>query len=223
MDAADFLLALYPAPLASVAQREALAALVAYTQRVMQDFNDPCHDFQHVCRVVKLALQIASEEFVDEAQSEKRILVFLAALTHDVGDHKFEGGESRKASAAALLARGWGCAVSRAALDIGGKISWSKEQRLIASGAQIECAELRVLEIVQDADRLDAIGAVGVARCFAFGGFKNRALAASREHFDEKLLKMSFKTATGKSLGAKRHAAMRAFIDEFDFEMKIKA
>ena len=62
MDAADFLLALYPAPLASVAQREALAALVAYTQRVMQDFNDPCHDFQHVCRVVKLALQIASEE-----------------------------------------------------------------------------------------------------------------------------------------------------------------
>ncbi|MBR1830621.1 MAG: phosphohydrolase, partial [Atopobiaceae bacterium] len=74
--------------------------------------------------------------------------------------------------------------------------------------------------VVQDADRLDALGAIGVARTFAFGGEHGRSLESSVEHFHEKLLllKDEMNTDTGRALATKRHAFLLSFLQELDEE-----
>ncbi len=194
--------------------------------------GDPGHDWSHVERVRQLALYIAKREKADQ------LTVELAALLHDVADFKFHKGDDK----------------------IGGRVAskWLRKFDLDASlineiesivnevsfkGAKVKY-KMKTLEgkVVQDADKLDAIGAIGVARAFSFGGKFDRALylpnkkpvfhtsfaqykklnASTINHFYEKLLllKDRMHTKTAKQLAIRRHKFMESYLKEFLSEWK---
>lgn len=185
------------------------------------------HDWFHVERVRNVAARIALEEKAD------LFVVELAALLHDVADWKFAGGDH---DAGPRAAREWlmSLGVPQQSIEHVADIIAS----LSFKGAGVE-TPMKTIEgqCVQDADRLDAIGAIGIARAFAYGGHKGRAmydpaippeLHASFEeykkntgptvnHFYEKLLllKERMNTPTGKRLAAERHLVLEEFLDEF--------
>jgi uncharacterized protein len=185
------------------------------------------HDWWHIERVRRMALRIAQEEGAD------RFIVELAALLHDVADHKFHGGDLQ---AGPRAARTWleGIGVERGTVDLVCEIV----EGVSFKGAGVP-TPMRTVEgkAVQDADRLDAMGAIGVARAFAYGGSKGRALhepAAAPEqhgsfeaysgstgstvnHFHEKLLllKDRMQTGAGKRLADDRHRYMIEYLDRF--------
>ena len=202
------------------------AAEVFVRERLAGDSSG--HDWWHIARVRNLARVIAREEGADAFICE------LAALLHDVADDKIAGSEE----AGQALVRGW--------LDTHGVMPEATEQVMeiitTMSFGGGNRAPMRTLEgrVVQDADRLDAIGAIGIARAFAYGGSRGRALwdpdeapqeyaskAAYRasgsstiNHFHEKLLllKDRMNTAYARRLAERRHAYMLAFLDEFGAE-----
>jgi uncharacterized protein len=185
------------------------------------------HDWWHIHRVWRLARHIASLEAADG------LVVELAALLHDIADSKFHNGdeEAGPAKAAAFLRT---LPVPQQAaehvVNIVRHISFKggNEQRSFHSPE---------LGIVQDADRLDALGAVGIARAFNYGGFKHRPMydpaiapnlhmtkeeyknssAPTINHFYEKLLllKDRMNTATGKRLAEERHRFMENWLSQF--------
>lgn len=187
------------------------------------------HDWFHIERVYKNAILISKEESVDI------FLVSLAALLHDIADAKFHKGDEtvgpKKASdfleqqKVALKTREH---VVNIIKHISFKNSLDKNATKFTS---------KELEVVQDADRLDAIGAIGIARCFNYGGFKNRAIydpevlpnlniskeayknsdAPSINHFYEKLLllKDQMNTKTGKKIAAERHRFIELYLEQF--------
>ena len=175
------------------------------------------HDYFHIERVVTNAKKILETENADS------FLVELAAWTHDIGDYKLHGGvdkseelireflESIHVEEESILK----------VLEIVSQVSFSKGNKPTTIEA----------EIVQDADRLDAIGAVGIARCFAYGGsvgnilynpYDNSKDASSVQHFYDKLfrLKELMNTKTAKEIALKRHQYMENFIEEFYQEVK---
>lgn len=183
------------------------------------------HDWWHIQRVVNLARVIAREEGADSYVCE------LAALLHDIADYKIAGDEESGLRRVRewLEAQGVDAAVADHVMEIIGTMSFGGGNR----------PPMATLEgrVVQDADRLDAIGAIGVARAFAFGGSRGRALHdpdeapqqyASKEayhasgsstinHFHEKLLSLRdrMNTAYARRLAEQRHRYMEAFLDEF--------
>ncbi|KAH6899845.1 hypothetical protein B0T10DRAFT_9110 [Thelonectria olida] len=183
-----------------------ITQVTAYVERYMSNY-DASHDFNHIQRVLRLALHIQSH-----TPNTDRSLVHLAALLHDVGDKKYlKPGEDASTMVAAYL-RSLGAPAALAdtvqAICLG--VSYSSEiknpARVIALiGTHPELA------VVQDADRLDAIGAVGLARTFAFGGAKGRTLENTMEHFDDKLLLLEdmMKTDEGRRLAKERTARLR--------------
>ncbi len=185
------------------------------------------HDWFHTFRVWKTACFIAEEEPAD------RLVVELAALLHDVADSKFNDGdeEAGPRKAAGFLQReGVSDEVLCHVVNIIRHISFK-------GGNHQQAFRSTELDIVQDADRLDAIGAIGIARTFNYGGYKNRELynpeikpdlnmtkdayknstAPTINHFYEKLLllKDRMNTKTGKVMAEKRHRFMQQFLDEF--------
>ncbi|XOV67947.1 MAG: HD domain-containing protein [Fluviicola sp.] len=185
------------------------------------------HDWYHIQRVVNMSKYLQSKEGGDLE------IIELAALLHDISDHKFNGGK----------------------LDEGGKVAFEllksfdyPEDRALQvkyivdnvsfKGANTE-AEMNSLEgrIVQDADRLDAIGAIGIGRTFAYGGHKGQAMydpkiesklhdsfdeyanstGTTINHFYEKLLLLSdrLNTKTAQKIGAERHQLMERFLNDF--------
>lgn len=100
-------------------------------------------------------------------------------------------------------------------------VSYSKQ----ANSEALPSGYIPELDLVRDADRLDAIGAVGIARCFSYGGEKGRPLDEQRSHFDEKLLKIYslLHTEPAKSLAKERQRIMIQFVRAFDEEMTIAA
>jgi uncharacterized protein len=185
------------------------------------------HDWFHIERVRNVALAIAREEGAD------LFVVELAALLHDVADWKFAGGDHE---AGPRAAREWlkSLGVPQPTIDHVTTVIAG----LSFKGAGVE-TPMSTIEgrCVQDADRLDAIGAIGIARAFAYGGHKGRAMYdpdvppqphASFEaykkntgptinHFYEKLLllKARMNTETGKRLAEQRHAVLEEFLEEF--------
>lgn len=185
------------------------------------------HDWWHIDRVRRNAVHIARDEGAD------LYVVELAALLHDVADWKFHGGDD---SIGPRTARDWltrhevDPAVIDHICEIIATVSFK--------GAGV-ATEMSTIEgkCVQDGDRLDAIGAVGIARAFAFGGHFGRAMydpevppeqhqtfAAYKSkggptinHFYEKLLllKNRMQTATGRRLATERHQFMEQFLDQF--------
>lgn len=188
------------------------------------------HDWFHIERVWKNAKLIAASEEVDHT------VVELGALLHDIADSKFHGGDEsvgpRKAKHF-LMSQPIDPNTIDHVVNIIKNVSFKggKEERTFSS---------KELDVVQDADRLDAIGAIGIARTFNYGGFKNRTIydpdmapdlnmtkdeyksstAPTINHFYEKLLllKDRMNTATGKQLAQQRHAFMEDFLTQFYHE-----
>ena len=192
------------------------------------------HDWFHIERVYKNALLIAESEKCDLE------IVQLGALLHDIADSKFHNGDESigpKTARAFLESEKVEPAIIDHVIAIIENISFKggKVERQFSS---IE------LDIVQDADRLDAIGAIGIARTFNYGGFKNRALynpeiapnlsmtkdeyknneAPTINHFYEKLLLLKDKmnTQTGKQIAQDRHRYMEDFLEQFYAEWEGK-
>ncbi len=185
------------------------------------------HDWFHIERVYKNALLIAASENCDLE------IVQLSALLHDIADSKFHDGDETigpKTARTFLESENVVATTIDHVIAIIENISF-KGGKVARKFSSIE------LDIVQDADRLDAIGAIGIARTFNYGGFKNRALynpeivpnlsmtkeeykkneAPTINHFYEKLLLLKDKmnTETGKQIAQERHRYMEDFLEQF--------
>ena len=186
------------------------------------------HDWFHIERVYKNALLIAKEEKVD------LFIVQLGALLHDIADAKFYDGDE---SIGPKKARDFleSQQVEETVIShVENIILFISYKSSLDHNRSFSSPELNV---IQDADRLDAIGAIGIARCFNYGGFKNRALydpeiepnlkmtkevykksnAPTINHFYEKLLLLKDKmnTKTGQLLAKERHVFMESFLHQF--------
>lgn len=180
---------------------------------------DPtAHDWPHVLRVLKNALIINEVEKGDEFQ------VALIALTHDLYDHKFFTGtqsEAEKNLHDLLMQFNVEPYIVPVVIDQVFNLSFK-------GGAAPKKPLTKEGQIVQDADRLEAIGAIGIARAFAFGGFKHRLMnkhegetnATTFDHFFEKLLKLYdlLNTQTAKSIAKDRFEFMKEFVERFKKE-----
>ena len=191
------------------------------------------HDWYHIQRVWKLTQQIAAREGANLEIAE------LGALVHDIADWKFCAGDETVGPREArrlLSDEGVPDDVIEAVADIVATISFK--------GAGVTTA-MKTLEgqCVQDADRLDAMGAIGIARCFAYGGHAGRAMydpdvhptmhataeayksakGTSLNHFHEKLflLKDRMNTASGRAMAEERHRYMMEFVDRFLHEWNV--
>ncbi|EJU04989.1 hypothetical protein DACRYDRAFT_47579 [Dacryopinax primogenitus] len=188
--------------------------------------NDPSHDVFHVLRVRKTAIRLADS--LAHSTALNIWMVDMAALLHDINDHKYATSTSGTVGLKEIYER-----MSRddaAQLEwILERVSWSKEKRRREEGTWGELEEACVeLHCVQDADRLDAIGAFGIMRCAAFSAVTKRPLYAEGRndtaiaHFHEKLLNIagSLKTELGTQLGIRRHQVMLDFLASVDDEVK---
>ncbi|MCC7118280.1 MAG: HD domain-containing protein [Anaerolineales bacterium] len=195
---------------------------------VKQEFSNDSsgHDWWHIDRVWRNALAINQHEQADA------FIVQLAALLHDLDDWKFNQAGDETPHRAKLWLES--CSVDSSVVErvcaIISRVSYK------GAGVQNEMDSLEGF-IVQDADRLDAIGAIGIARAFAYGGYKNRALydpeskpemhksfeayknsqSDTINHFYEKLLllKDRLNTQTAKRIAEGRQAIMLKFLDDF--------
>ncbi len=191
------------------------------------------HDWWHIHRVFVNAQKIAEKE--SDIDNE---VVFLAALLHDIADSKFHDGNEEIGPAMArnfLLSEGFDVQKTNHVVSIIENISFKggKTERTFHS---------KELDVVQDADRLDAIGAIGIARTFNYGGFKGNEIynpnippnleltkeeykkggQPSLNHFYEKLLLLKdlMNTHTGRAMANERHAFMEVYLEQFFKEIK---
>ena len=171
--------------------------------------NSGGHGLDHTLRVYRNALRIAECE-----PGSDREIVALAALLHDADDHKLFRTENNEHARAFLNANGVSEEKTERILEAVNSVSFSRNQ-----GKAPESLEGK---IVQDADRLDAIGAVGIARTFAYGGEHGRSLTESVQHFYDKLLKLRdlMNTETAKKLAENRHEFMLEFLDELQEDVR---
>lgn len=181
---------------------EALVTKVtAYVESYMSNY-DPSHDFNHIQRVLRLSKHIQST-----VPHTSLGIVTLSALLHDVGDKKYlkPGEDSSRLVFDVLRSFGASEALAEKVQAICLGVSYSSEVKDPARVVKL-IEEYPELAVVQDADRLDAIGAVGVGRAFAFGGAKNRDMGQTIEHFEEKLVRLEgmMKTEEGRRLARER-------------------
>ncbi|MCI8441324.1 MAG: HD domain-containing protein [Provencibacterium sp.] len=201
-----------------------IAAAQAYIREVFQnDYSG--HDYFHSLRVFKTAERIAQQEAAD------RTVVQLAALLHDVDDRKLSPQTHAHKDRATAFLRAQGVCVRRieAICTIIGEVSYSGTDSVVPETIEGKC--------VQDADRLDAIGAIGIARAFAYGGSHGRAIhdpeikprlqmsgeqyqrhiSSSVNHFYEKLFNLAerMNTRSARQIAEHREQFMREYLREF--------
>lgn len=185
------------------------------------------HDWWHIYRVHQLALQIAVSE------GGNLLVIELAALLHDIADAKFHGGnESLGPVKTRIFLESLGVDI-----EIIHQVVFIVEKISFKGGFSTIKNKPIELQIVQDADRLDAIGAIGIARTFHYGGFKNREIynpaippmdyknreeykrseSPTLNHFYEKLLKLkeTMNTSEGKHRAELRHRYMEDYLEQF--------
>ena len=181
-------------------------AAIEYVQELFRS-NYGGHDSEHTMRVYRNAKLLAEKE--GECDTE---IVALAALLHDADDHKLFHTENNANARTFLQSHGMDQEKADRICEAINSVSFSRNR-----GKRPEIQEAR---IVQDADRLDAIGAIGIARTFAFGGEHGRPLEDSVRHFHEKLLllKDELNTESARELAEKRHQFMLLFLNEFSEE-----
>lgn len=209
-----------------MSNKEILSKTEAYVRNKLEGEGSG-HDWWHIHRVRNTALKLGEEENAD------LFVVELAALLHDIADHKFYGGDEEIGPATArawLLNLNTDERVTDHVCEIIRDVSFK--------GAEVE-TPMKTIEgkVVQDADRLDAIGAIGIARAFAYGGYKDRELhnpdikpeshhsfdnykkstGPTINHFYEKLflLKDRMNTESGRKLAEQRHQFMEEYVDRF--------
>lgn len=209
-----------------MSQQEQIAKTIDFVKAQLANAEGG-HDWFHIERVYNNALLISKTEKVNT------FVVSLGALLHDIADSKFHNGDETI-----------GPKVAKAFLDKL-KIDSSTVEHVIniiknisfKGGNEAQTFHSIELNVIQDADRLDAIGAIGIARCFNYGGFKNRQLynpeikpnlnmskeeykastAPTINHFYEKLLLLKDKmnTKTAKKIALERHQYMETFLKQF--------
>lgn len=209
-------------------QEQIIQNTIAFVKEELKDAEGG-HDWFHIERVFRNTLLIAKEEKVDA------LVVSLAALLHDIADPKFHDGDEKigpKKARDFLIAQKVPKEIGKHAVKIIENVSFKNS--LEKHKKQFTSKELQV---VQDADRLDAIGAIGIARCFNYGGFKDRPLynpeiipnlnmtkeeyknstAPTINHFYEKLLLLKDKmnTEAGKKIAESRHQFMEIYLKQF--------
>ena len=209
-----------------------IESTIAFVKEKLEG-SEAGHDWFHIERVWKLSKKIAQNETCNLE------VVELAALLHDIADPKFHNGDEElalKISGEFLESKNADAPIIDQVLFIIKNISF-KNRNEIAENPPIE------LQIVQDADRLDAIGAIGIARTFNFGGFKNNLMyhpdiepklnqtkeeykksnGTTINHFYEKLLLLKdlMNTETGKKLAEDRHNFMLSFLKQFYHEWNV--
>jgi uncharacterized protein len=185
------------------------------------------HDWWHIYRVWQNAKSISADE------GGNLFIIELAALLHDIADHKFHNGDESvgpKVATEFLASKEVSNDIIEAVIQIMKEISFSKG--MIPSTLEGK--------IVQDADRLDAIGAIGIARAFAYGGYKEREIYnpdilpieyltkeeykkntnSTLNHFYEKLLLLKdlMNTSKGKAMAEERHIFMENYLEQFYLE-----
>ena len=167
------------------------------------------HDAAHSMRVYRNAMMIAR----DEPGCDLRIAA-LAALLHDADDHKLFATVDCANARSFLSDADIDPAQADCICEAIEQVSFSKNRGRVPSTLEAM--------IVQDADRLDAIGAVGIARTFAYGGEHGRSLERSIDHFYEKLLllKDEMNTSSAKRIAVERHAFLELFLKEFELETR---
>ena len=218
-------------------KKSILEKLSAEVEKKMS-FEGSGHDWWHVYRVWKMAVHLAKEERAD------LFVVELGALLHDIADYKFHGGDY---SVGPRVARE---TMERLKVDEEtiAKVCEIVENISFKGGVKKETMKTLEGRIVQDADRLDAIGAMGIARVFAFGGSRNRPLhlpdqkpqtykskeeyiaafhkneGTSVNHFYEKLLllKDRMNTRAAKRIAQSRHEFMEEYLRRFYAEWEGK-
>ncbi len=170
--------------------------------------NADGHGFEHAMRVYRNALLIAETE--PEAD---RLVVSLGALLHDADDHKLFSTENNANARRFLEAQGVDRETADRICGAVNSVSFSRNR-----GKHPDTVEGR---IIQDADRLDAIGAIGIARTFAYGGKHGRTPEDSIAHFHEKLLLLKdlMNTEKAKEMAESRHAFMEQFLKEWEQEI----
>ncbi len=195
---------------------------------VKQIFANDCsgHDYYHTMRVYRLAMQIAKQENAD------LLIVQLAALLHDVDDAKlsWETCETKKNAVDFMQSNGVDKEVIETVCEILDSVSFAGTDSVVPRLIEGKC--------VQDADRLDAMGAIGIARAFAYGGSRGRKIydpeitplvnmskeeyrqnqnSTSINHFYEKLLliKDMMNTDTARKIAEHRQAVMEEYLEEF--------
>ena len=181
-------------------------AAVRYIQELFAE-NADGHGFDHSMRVYRNALRIAETE-----PAADRLIVSLGALLHDADDHKLFHTENNENARRFLREHGISPDTEDRICGAVNAVSFSKNR-----GKQPETIEAR---IIQDADRLDAIGAIGIARTFAYGGKHGRTPEASIAHFHEKLLLLKglMNTDKAREMAESRHAFMEQFLREWERE-----
>ena len=205
-----------------------IATTIAFVKKELKNAEGG-HDWFHIERVFKNSILISKDEKVDV------FVVSLAALLHDIADPKFYNGDETvgpKKANEFLTNQNVSKEIIKHVVNIIQHISFKNSFN--TASKKFTSIELKV---VQDADRLDAIGAIGIARSFNYGGFKNRTLfnpaiipdlnmtkeqyknsdAPTINHFYEKLLllKDSMNTLSGKKIAAQRHAFMETYLKQF--------
>lgn len=204
-------------------EEEIIKTVSDFVQEAMQK-HDSGHGWSHIERVVRLAL------YIHECEGRgDRLTVELGALLHDVGDHKFEARDGPTEIRWLLGSLEVRRSVIDEVVKINENISFSKGRRPDTGSTE--------LQIVQDADRLDAMGAIGIARAFNYGGFRGNDIYDPRvkitdpplmagnstnsvstiHHFYDKLLLLRdlMNTPTGRRLAGERHDFMVRFLDQF--------
>ncbi|KAH8728479.1 hypothetical protein GQ44DRAFT_769455 [Phaeosphaeriaceae sp. PMI808] len=192
-----------------------------------QPGHDSSHDYLHILRVVSNANRIL------EAETRGGSLVkydtcalFLAAFLHDIGDRKYAtpGEDIENQIFTILCERGANEELAQKVQTIVKHVSYTHEVR-DPQAVLDTMQKYPELAVVQDADRLDAIGAVGIARCLSYGAakFPEKPMARTIEHFDEKLYKLAnmMKTQSGKEMAQKRKGILERFASEFQEESQL--
>ena len=188
---------------------ELISEAIEYIKE-LQGKNFGGHDAAHSIRVYKNALVI-----LDKEPACDRTVVLLASILHDADDHKLCNNVNNENTRAFLARKGVSDDLIEEIVRTVNSVSFSKNR-----GKRPETLEGK---IVQDADRLDAMGAIGIARTFAYGGEHGRSIEESVQHFYDKLLllKDELNTETAKEIAEKRHAFLEAFITELDDEIRV--
>jgi len=199
---------------------------ILFVQETLKDAEGG-HDWFHIFRVLNNSKLIAATEDVD------LLTVQLGALLHDIADSKFHNGDETvgpRVARAFLITQNVSEEVIVHVVNIIENISFK-------GGNTNQSFQSKELAVVQDADRLDALGAIGIARAFNYGGFKGRSLydpeiqpnlkmskeeykastAPTINHFYEKLLllKDRMNTESGKAIAEQRHKYMQSFLEQF--------
>ena len=188
---------------------ELVSSAIDYVSELLGK-NSGGHDTAHSLRVYKNAMQIADKE-----PGCDLLVVKLAAILHDADDHKLCNNVNNENTRAFLAQKGVSEGLIEEIVRTVNSVSFSKNR-----GKKPETLEGK---IVQDADRLDAMGAIGIARTFAYGGEHGRSIEESVQHFYDKLLllKDELNTETAKEIASKRHVFLEAYIAELKEEIQL--